>query len=463
MPFDFLQCRLHCSASSLLLQELNSHRGKLEFSPALSNSPSVYKESEAWLNITFAIALSNKSAILLYNSIEDANHTICHGGLNFRPSRSNDMMHNNSSLNCIPKHDGRVFIKQTNPFNIKMQYAVYCDKLPASFDEVDIENHLTRYGCPKPIFMKIVRGTQISLQSSPNSTSTEESAILLNYAKSNQLLPFAEKAVMTFARRNIKQKTVIVRARYESMDQIEMIYVSQLCANSHCDQPVRLKAQIKTSLRLEKKLWEFRQREIQDYLQVLKTKDVSCKMENKSTFFVWLHLEVPRAENIHEVRKQIDDFLQFQFYKSADIELLFTHYGRKQIAALDVGPCYLNFNFATKAIRIYGHQSERQTIKEELDALVRNLKLLCVDVMLIVRKASLDLVKRNLATYGNNGLRDELRLSYTRLYATGTKEGIQMLKNVLKNHLIEPRKDIDHGDCGLCFSPLVNPTCLQVR
>ncbi|XP_059353084.1 uncharacterized protein LOC130692190 [Daphnia carinata] len=444
--------------ASAALKELSAGGGlqaKLEFFPALSNYPSVYKESEAWLNITFAIAPSRKSAIVLYSSLEDANHTIRNSGLNFRPTKFSDTQ-NNALRNHCPKVDGGLFIKQANPFNVTMRYGLYANRLPANFDEVDLERHLARYGCQKPLYAKIVRGAE------GNSISTQESTLLLNYAKSNQLFPFSEKAVTTIVRKDDKRKTISIRARYESMDQIEMIYVSQLCANLHYDQPVRMKAQIKTSVRMEKKLWEFRQQEIENYLELLKTKDVTCKLETKSEFHVWLHLEVPRAGNIDEVRKKIDDFLQFEFYKNADIELLFTHYGRKQVAAVDVRPCYLNSNFTTKAIRIYGNERERQTIKGKLDALVRNLKLLCIDVTLIVRKPSLKLVTKNLTTYRNNGLKDELRLSYNRLYATGTEEGIEMLKNVLKNHVIEPRNEIDIGECGLCFTELVNPTCLQM-
>lgn len=447
--------------ASTALKELSAGgglRAKLDFSPALSNCPSVYKESEAWLNITFAIAPSQKSAIVLYKSMEDANHTIRNSGLSFQPTKSKDTQNNPKSY--YPKVDGGLFIKQANPFNVELRYGLYANRLPAHFDEVDLERHLAGYGCQKPVYTKIIRGAEVTLEG--DSISTQESSLLLNYAKSNQLFPFPEKAIATSIRKDATRKAVSIRARYESMDQIEMIHVSQLCAKVHLGQPVRMKAQIKTSLRLEKKLWEFRQQEIEDYLELLKTKDVACRLETKSTFHVWLHLEVPRAENIDEVRKKIDDFLQFQFYKNADIELLFTHYGRKQVAALDVRPCYLNSNFTTKAIRIYGNERERQTIKEKLDTLVRNLKLLCIDVILIVRKTSLKLVTKNLATYRNTELRDELRLLYNRLYATGTEEGIEMLKNVLKNHLIEPRNEIANGECGLCFTELVNPTCLQL-
>jgi hypothetical protein len=120
------------------------------------------------------------------------------------------------------------------------------------------------------------------------------------------------------------------------------------------------------------------------------------------------------------------------------------------------------FNAATKAIRIYGSETERQEISQKLDNLVETLKLLRIDVPLIVRKTSLNVVGKNLAKYRNPGLRDELRLLYNRLYATGTEDGIEKLKYDLKDHIIQPRGDIDIGDCGLCFSPLENPTFLQV-
>jgi hypothetical protein len=345
-----------------------------------------------------------------------------------------------------------------------MTYVLYANRLPAMFDEVDVENELNRYGCPKPTYIKIIRGGEYKFEH-PHylpSTTTEETDLILDYAKNNELLPLSDKVMRTFVRKDSKRKTVTIRARYESMDQIEMIYISRLCASTLINQRVRLKAQIKTSLRLEKNLWEFRQKEIEEYVKNLKTKDVFCKFETRPTTHVWLHLEVPRAENIDDIRKKLDDFLQFRFYRNNEFQLFFTHHGQKQLSAFDAKPGYLHLNAATKAIRIYGTETERQEISNKLDNLVETLKLLRIDVPLIVRKTSLNVVGKNLAKYRNPGLRDELRLLYNRLYATGTEDGIEKLKYDLKDHIIQPRGDIDIGDCGLCFSPLENPTFLQV-
>jgi hypothetical protein len=445
-----------------VLQELSAGgglRGKLECSPALSNRPSVYKESEAWLTITFAIAESKNSSIIMYNTLEDANQTLRLGCLGFRPSKSDPHKK-------LAKFDPTVvdgyFIKQANPFNVRITYVLYGNRLPPTFDELDVENQLNRYGCPKPTYIKIIRGNEILRFEKQPTSVEEESDLILNYAKSYGLLPLSDKIIKTFVRKDPKRKTVTIRARYESMDQIEMIYVSRLCATSHISQPVRLKAQIRTSLRLEKNLWEFRQKEIQEYVTSLKTKDVFCKFETNPTTHVWLHLEVPRAENIDDIRRKIGDFLQFRFYKNNDSQLFFTHYGQKRLAAFDARPGYLHFNAAAKAIRIYGTEMERQEINHKLDNLIETLKLFCIDVPLIVRKTSLNVVGNNLSKYRNAGLIDDLRLFYNRLYATGSEKGIETLKKDLKDHIIQPRADIESGDCGLCFSPLENPTYLQV-
>lgn len=394
--------------------------------------------------------------------MEDANLTIRLGCLGFRPSKSKAP--NNSSSNYNPTEEGGYFIKKANPFNVRMTYVLYANRLPPNFDEVNVENELNRYGCPKPIYIKIIRGVELKFENPHylSSTTTEETDLILDYAKNNELLPLSDKVMKTFVRKDSKRKTVTIRARYESMDQIEMIYISRLCASTLISQPVRLKAQIKTSLRLEKNLWEFRQKEIEEYVKNLKTKDVFCKFETRPTTHVWLHLEVPRAENIDDIRKKLDDFLQFRFYRNSEFQLFFTHYGQKQLAAFDAKPGYLHFNAATKAIRIYATETERKEISLKLDNLVETLKLLRIDVPLIVRKTSLNVVGKNLAKYRNSGLRDELRLLYNRLYATGTEDGIEKLKYDLKDHIIQPRDDIDIGDCGLCFSPLENPTFLQV-
>lgn len=296
---------------------------------------------------------------------------------------------------------------------------------------------------------------------SPLSTDRIE-AILLNYAKANDLLPLPDKIVRVIVSKDSKRKKVFIRARYQSIDQIEMINVSQLLRSQHYDQPVRATFQIKTSLRLEKTLWEFRRTMIESYLKTLDVDEAQFRIDAKFPTHVWLYLDVPRVEKIQEIRRQIDTFLAFQLYKNESIELLFTHYGRKLLTSLKVNGGYLNWNFATMAIRIYGDEAERKVLKGQLDNLIKRLRPLRIDVPLIIRKTSLATVKRNLESYMNNMLHDEIRLSYNRLYATGTEEGIEMLKAALKTHLIEPKDEVEVGDCGVCWSPLENPIYFQV-
>ena len=434
---------------------------QLEFSPALSNRPSVYKESEAWLEISFAIAPSHKSAIIKYDKMEDANHTISSRCRGFRPSNSKPKDNIASSV-YHPLVEFGLFVKQNNPFGVKIEYVLYANQLPVNFDEEDVKNELIRYGCPIPKFIKIVRGAEIKFENH-HGNGINETDLLLNYAKANELLPFPEKILQTFVRKEKAQKKVFIRARYESMDQIDMIRVSRLCKSSHQDQPVRMKAQIKVSVRLDKYLWKFRQQHIETYLESMKTKEISYKLETRPIIHIWIHLQVPGVENIDEIRKKIDDFLQFRFYKNSDVQLLFTHYGHKQLSALDVTPGYVNLNFATKTIRVYGDEAERKIVEDKLNDLVETLRNLCVDVPLILRKTSLAILEKNLSKYHNSGLRDELRLSYNRLYATGTEEGIETLKNDLRDHIIQPRDEIGRGDCGLCFSPIENPIFFQVN
>jgi hypothetical protein len=80
----------------------------------------------------------------MYNSMEDANLTIRLGCLGFRPSKSK-APHNSSSI-YNPTEEGGYFIKQANPFNVRMTYVLYANRLPAMFNEVDVENELNRYG-----------------------------------------------------------------------------------------------------------------------------------------------------------------------------------------------------------------------------------------------------------------------------------------------------------------------------
>lgn len=393
--------------------------------------------------------------------MEDANHTIRQKCLNFLPSRSKT--DNNSKFN--PAVNFNLFVETRNPFNVKMQYVLYAGRLPIFYDETNVEQALIDYNCPLPSFIKIVRGDPMHF---PNESNTEfysdpSDEVLLKYATNKELLPFREKALQIFVRRSKAQKKVTIRARYKSMDEIEMIYVSKLCANSHYDQPVRINAQLKTSLRLDKSLWKFRQEHIEKYLASLKiTNELTYKIETKNPITIWLHLDVPRAENLEKVRKTIDDLLQFRFYKNAHIHLLFTHYGMKQLSVLDAKPGHLNFSIAAKKIRIYGNEMERKVVEDKLNQLIESLRVLLIDVPIIIRKNSLSVVERNLNNYRNPGLRDDLRLSYNRLYATGTEEGIGILKNILKDHIIEPRNELEIGDCGLCFSPIENPLSLQV-
>ena len=394
--------------------------------------------------------------------MEDANHTINRRCLGFRPSNSKPK-DNIASSAYHPLVECGLFVKQNNPFGVKIEYVLYANRLPVNFDEEDVKNQLIRYGCPMPNFIKIIRGDEMKFESHPEN-GINETDLLLNYAKANELLPFPEKILKKpFVRKEKAQKRVLIRARYESMDQIDMIRVSRLCRSSHQDQPVRMKTQIKVSVRLDKQLWNFRQRHIVTYLDSMKAKEISFKLEDRPITHIWIHLQVPDVENIDEIRKKIDDFLQFRFYKNSDVQLLFTHYGHKQLSALDVTPGYVNLNFATKTIRVYGAEEERKIVEEKLNNLVETLRNLCVDIPLILHKTSLAIIEKNLGKYHNSGLRDELRLSYNRLYATGTEEGIETLKNDLRDHIIQPRDEIGRGDCGLCFSPIENPIFFQVN
>lgn len=433
--------------------------GKLEVSPVLINHPSAYKETEAWLTISFAIAPSKLSVIVIYDSLEDANHTIERCTLCFRPSRNKQ-----NETKTSPAVSNNLFVRQQNPFNVKMQYVLYANRLNMSFDETSVENSLINDNCPMPKYIKIVRGNEMEFSNENDfmPTTDPSDAMLLKYAESNELLPMAGKLIKTVVRRDKTRKKVSIRARYESMDHIEMIFVSKLCKTTHYDQVVRLSAQLRTSLRLEKDLWKFRQNEIVKYMISLKTQNVTYKIETRHPSHVWLHLEVPRMGNIEEVRQQIDTLLQFRLYKSADIELLFTHYGLKKLSALDATPGYLNFNVPTKMIRIYGKQSEREIIAEKLNKLIEDLRRLRIDVPFIIRKASLNMVAKSLGKFQNPELHDELRLFYNRLYATGTVWGIEFLKDDLSDHVIEPKEEINTEDCGVCFSPLENSICLQV-
>ena len=422
----------------------------------LANRPSVYKESEAWLNISFAIAPSNKSVIIMYNTAEDANCTLDRGCLNFRPSTAKN------GLNNPEVHNFR-FVPELKPSKLRMQYVLYANRLPIDFDESSVEAALANSECPKPPYTKIIRGQEMKFDNDSFSplTTDQVDAVLLNYAISNELLPLADKILRVNVLKDTKRKKVVIRARYQSIDQIEMIQVSQLIRSQHYDQPVRVETLFKTSLRLEKPLWNFRRIQIENYLKTIE--NVKFKIDaNKYPAHVWIYLDVSQMETIQDIRKRIDTFLTFQLYKNGDIQLLFTHYGQKLLSSLNVKAGYLNWNSFSKSIRIYGEEAERKIIKGQLDQLVQRLRHLCIDVPLIIRKTSLMSIQKNLNTYTNIHLHDELRLSYNRLFATGTEEGIQMLKTKLGDHLIQPNNEIEIGDCGVCWTPLENPIYLQV-
>ena len=349
---------------------------------------------------------------------------------------------------------------ETNPFNIKRNYAVYIRGLAPSLDEVDVQEELKRRGCPLPFAIKINRNAEIVIPKTD--TQTVEEA-LLSYAKSRGFLPFQDKVIdKVIVKKDARCKLVNIRARYQTMDDVEMVFVTQPNMY-HLDQSVRFQAQFKISLRAEKELWQFRETQIKRYLDGMKVQRISFRINNKSPIHIWLFVEAPRLEFLDTIRKKVDEFLHFKFYKHTKLDLLFTRYGNAQLLALDVKPGFINSNFTAKRIRIYGDEQERNHVIALLDGLVQQLQALVIDVPLVIRKASLPQVSQNLATYQNAALSCELRMFYNRVMATGTEDGIEMLNDALKDHLLPPRTEINPGECGLCFDTLINPISLQVQ
>ena len=398
----------------------------------------------------------------MYQTSRDANTTLVNRPFSFMaPSRPRKMLpEGNPNQNHDPLVENGLFVETPNPFNIKRSHVIYVNRLFPSLDESSIEQELMRCGCPMPFYIKINRGAEIPIPTTfETSPSTEE--LLLDYAKSNTFLPFPDKVIETYVKKDTKRKVAIIRAKYQTMDDLEMVFVTQ--PNMiHLEQPVRFQAQFKISLRIEKKLWQFRETQIRTYLDGLKIQKVLFRVSTKSPANVWLFIEGPRLEILDVIRKKVDEFLQFKFYKHNNIDLLFTSYGNDQLLALDVTPGYIYFTFTAKRIRVYGEEQERNAVIAKLDGLVQKLQALVIDIPLVILKSSLAQVSRNLSTYHNAGLSGKLRLSYNRILATGTEEAIEMLKTALKDHLVPPRNEINTGDCGLCFDTLINPISLQV-
>jgi len=411
--------------------------------------------------VNFAIAPSKSSAIIIYNTAKEANQMLQNRPINVQLPKKNALtdLQTGQNRNKIPQINCGLYVEP--PVDTRMPYTLYTNRLPCTADEMHVEDEIVRKGYPKPPYVKIIRGDEIKIPM----PSRDESAAWLNYAKAKDILPISHKVIQPpTVRKDVKRKKITIHARYEAMDDIEMALVTRPNVNYHCDQFIRMEAEMKTSLRIEKELWEFRKSEIQAFFEEQKKKRVNCKIDNKWPSHTWLYIQVPRKESVDDIRKKIDDLLQFRFYKHQEIDLLFTHYGQAQMRSLKVESGYFNSHFPTKSIRIYGNEAERSFVKAQLDQLIRELEVLRVDVSFIIRKGSLSKINNLLPQLRkkNAGLRGEFRFFYNRLLATGTEEGIEELQKALKDDTIQPKNEVFPGDCGICFDELVNPVSLQV-
>lgn len=374
---------------------------------------------------------------------------------NFHPDQHDDP----------PVENDRFVIEASNSLNIKKAYTIFIRRLASSIDEIDIEEEFKLRECPLPFYIKILRGEEIAISKTHNQDERAHQTAeekLLSYATSKGFLPFQDKIIETYVKKDVKRKLVTIRARYETMDDVEMVFVTQPHM-THLDQSVRFQADFRISLRVEKALWRFRESKIQAFLGGLKVLNVMFKVSKKFPTHIWLFVEAPRLEFLDVIRKKVDEFLQCKFYKHSKLDLLFTRYGNQQLLALNVKPGFIHSNFNSKRIRIYGDEQERSHVIDLLDRLVKKLQVLVIDASLVVRKSSVVQVQRNLIAYRNAGLESEIRLLHTRIMVTGTEEGIVRLKNALKKHLLPPRTAITAGECGLCFDTLINPISLQVE
>ena len=450
----------------IILKELSRKDGtKLEFTPARSNRPSAYREPEAWLNVTFALAPTQESAILFYRTAEHANSALDIRPFSFmspsRPRITNPQdNHRPDPHDDPPVENDRFVVEPSNALNANRLYTVYIRRLASSIDEVDIEEELKLRECPLPFYLKIIRGDEIAIPKTHAKDVPEEA--LLDYAIFKGFLPFQDKIIDTYVKKDAKRKLVTIRARYETMDDVEMVFVTQPHM-THLDQSVRFQADFRISLRVEKALWQYRETQIQAFLDGLKVLRVTFKVSKKFPTHIWLFVEAPRLEFLDAIRKKVDEFLQCKFYKHAHLDLLFTRYGNQQLLSLNVKPGFIHLNFTSKQIRIYGDEQERDRVVRLLDRLVEKLQTIVIDASLVIRKSSLVQVEKNLPAYRNTGLKGEIRLFHTRMIVTGSAEGIGKLKIALKDHLLPPRTAINPGECGLCFDTLINPISLQVK
>ncbi len=114
---------------------------------------------------------TQKSAILTYRTAQDANAALDNRPFSFMsPSRPKiNHSQQDPGQNYDPLVQNSRFV-ETNPFNIKRNYAVYIRGLAPSLDEEDVKEELKRRGCPLPFAIKINRNAEIAIPKTDTQT-----------------------------------------------------------------------------------------------------------------------------------------------------------------------------------------------------------------------------------------------------------------------------------------------------
>eukprot|EP00732_Lithocolla_globosa_P000298 Lithocolla_globosa_v1_NODE_82_length_6720_cov_15.294779.p1 type:complete len:1901 gc:universal NODE_82_length_6720_cov_15.294779:819-6521(+) len=456
--------------------------------PGGLRQPAMFRDVECHLEISWSLAKSMGEGRLGYSTAQEANsllemsHSVFPNSVKLFPFGDRPLppvghrdyakviakQEKNKNLPARPELDseGKFFkLQQTNHHSI---YVISIKGLSLRDDEFQIRDYLSRLHASSirnPKFVSILRKPEI------NKTIETEASLLQDSIEMQEMIPFMkeqEPTITTFTdTKNYRGGAKVFYTKGEIVTSALPIVQERVKFHPHSyQQPWRVEAKVSCALAIHIALWKRFYTKIQQGVLIPAQTQGRVKIiiNNKDPNRITLRLESNSMEALNHIKQKLDSVLKCLLFKHHHKSLLFSQVGRARMQKISDLKAYLHWDNATRTLRIYGNEQEKNQAEKALIQIIQTLENLKLDHSILIKKPSRRIVEELVPQLRKvEGIEDLSFKGGARIQASGTTNAIEELQSLLNQHMVQPRslsqvKNENNfttdQECGLCFSEL---------